>query len=66
MKKLWAAAPAVLLAALLLAPGAYALEATELVPVGDTVGIEIKMDGVMVVEAGELELDHQRYTLPNK
>mgnify|MGYP003294966537 CR=1 FL=1 len=34
---------------------ALALEAEALIPVGDTVGIEIKMGGVLVAEAGEVE-----------
>ena len=55
MKKIMAVLPAALTAALILSPAAYALEASELVPVGDTVGIEIKMDGVMVAEAGEVD-----------
>ncbi len=56
MKIKWAAMPAVVLAAALcLGMEAQALEASELVPVGDTVGIEIKMNGVLVVEAGEVE-----------
>jgi len=46
---------AALLLSLLPSPGVLALEATELVPVGDTVGIEIKMDGVLVADAGEVE-----------
>jgi len=36
---------------------AAALEASELVPVGSTVGIQLKMDGVMVVGFAELETD---------
>ena len=56
MKKIMAVLPAVVLAAASwLPPGAYALQAESLVPVGDTVGIEIKMDGVLVAEAGEVE-----------
>lgn len=55
MKKIWVVMPAVLVAALCLTVEAQALEAAELVPVGDTVGIEIKMNGVMVVEAGDVE-----------
>ncbi len=56
MKKIWAVLPALLLAATLY-PGtdALALEAAELVPVGETVGIEIKMDGVLVAETNEVE-----------
>ncbi len=56
MKKNLYIVPALaLLLSLTLSPGALALEATELVPVGETVGIEIKMEGVLVVEAGEVE-----------
>lgn len=58
MKKMWAVMPAVLLAAAMCPwAQAAALEASELVPVGDTVGIEIKMKGVMVVECGEVETE---------
>ena len=56
MKKIWAALPALALVLVLwVSPAALALDAAELVPVGDTVGIEIKMDGVLVVETGEVE-----------
>ena len=49
---------AVAAAALLSFPAhALALEASELVPVGDTVGIEISMEGVMVARAGQVETD---------
>lgn len=52
-KKLPAAAMA--LALFFLPLQARALEASELVPVGDTVGIEISMDGVMVARTGCVE-----------
>lgn len=56
MKKIWAFAPAVICAAAFwMNIDALALEAEALIPVGDTVGIEIKMDGVLVAEAGEVE-----------
>ena len=50
MRGKWRAAVPGLVLALLLAPGAraYALEASELVPVGSTVGIRLDMGGVMV------------------
>ncbi len=58
MKKICAIMPAVaLVMALSLGTDVLALEASELVAVGDTVGIEIKMDGVLVVEAGEVECE---------
>jgi len=38
-------------------PGALAAMPTELVPVGQTVGIDIKCDGVMVVALGEVETE---------
>ncbi len=58
MKKIWAVISAVLLA-VSLTPGieAAALDAEQLIPVGDTVGIEIKMDGVLIVEVGEVECE---------
>ncbi len=56
MKKIWACVPAVLCAAAMwMSVDALALEAAELVPVGDAVGIEIKMEGVLVAEATEVE-----------
>ncbi len=56
MKKIWACVPAVTLAAAIwLSADALALEASELIPVGDAVGIEVKMDGVLVAEAGKVE-----------
>ena len=56
MRKIFTAVPALaLVLALWASPAALALEAEELVPVGDTVGIEIKMDGVLVAETGEVE-----------
>jgi len=56
MKRLWAVLPAaVLAAAMWMNIDALALEASELIPVGNTVGIEIKMEGVLVAEAGEVE-----------
>ncbi|MCL2368938.1 MAG: PDZ domain-containing protein, partial [Oscillospiraceae bacterium] len=38
-------------------PGALAVMPTELVPVGRTVGIEIKCEGVMVVALGQVETE---------
>ena len=56
MKKFLSCVPAfILAAAILFSPNAYALEASELIPVGDAVGIEIKTEGVMVAETGEIE-----------
>ena len=57
MNKICKAVPAVVLAAGLLSLPVQvsALEAAELVPVGDTVGIEIRMDGVMVAHTGEVQ-----------
>ena len=40
-------------------PGAFALERpTELIPVGRTVGIDIKCEGVMVVAIGEVQVEN--------
>lgn len=56
MKKIWALLPALFCAAAIwLNADALALEAEELIPVGDAIGIEIKMDGVLVAETGPLE-----------
>jgi len=49
---------AVLFLILSAVPGALAAVPTELVPVGQTVGIDIKCDGVMVVSIGEVETEH--------
>ncbi len=56
MKKLRKILPAFLLAASLFPRAeAFALEASELVPVGETVGIEIQMNGVLVADTNEVE-----------
>ena len=58
MKKIMAVMPVLaLLLALFSSPAALALEVRELVPVGTAVGIELKMDGVLVAETGEVETD---------
>ncbi|MBR2880418.1 MAG: SpoIVB peptidase [Oscillospiraceae bacterium] len=56
MKKTRKILPAFLLvAALFPTAEALALEASELVPVGETVGIEIQMNGVLVADTNEVE-----------
>jgi len=56
MKKIWVCVPAVICATVFwINLEALALDAEELIPVGDTVGIEIKMGGVLVAEAGEVD-----------
>jgi len=51
------AALAALIMILSATPGALAAMPTELIPVGQTVGIDIKCDGVMVVALGEVETE---------
>lgn len=53
------AAAAVLALSLVLLPlQAHALYATELIPVGDTVGIELSMGGVMIARIGSVKTDN--------
>ena len=48
--------PAFLLTATLFpTASALALEVSELVPIGETVGIEIQMNGVLVADTNEIE-----------
>lgn len=57
IRRVFAACVAFILISSVTSP-ALALTPTELVPVGQTVGIDIRCDGVMVVVIGEVESEH--------